>query len=158
MCCTRVSHLQNLCEKFPSNEVVRLEKDVAQRTLSQRIVLRVELVETMERIVMRMHIKRVDRQIVRSQVERLEDLGERQGCAITKNNHVIWRPLHFGLDKTEQVFLVHARRMVDVRIDFPDIIKVAGGWYERGKNTGPMLGDNKPMRYSLFMLMSPKGR
>lgn len=54
--------------------VVRLEEDLSQSRLSQRIVLQVELVEAMEGILMCVHIKRVDREIVRSEMQGLEHL------------------------------------------------------------------------------------
>ena len=35
--------------------------------------------------------------------------------------------LHFGLDEPQEVLLVHAARMVHVRVDFPRVVKVAKG-------------------------------
>lgn len=34
--------------------------------------------------------------------------------------------LHFMFDETKKMFLVHAARVVHVRIDFPQVIKVTG--------------------------------
>ena len=37
----------------------------------------------------------------------------------------IWTTLHFRLDETKQVFLIHAAGMVNVGVNLSDIVKVA---------------------------------
>lgn len=88
------------------------------------------------------HVERVYRKVVRRQIERLEHLGEGEILAITMNDDFlqisrglisdnctrrstdIGRLLQLGLDESQQVLLVHARRVVDMGIDFPDIVEV----------------------------------
>lgn len=69
--------------------VVRLEEDLSQSRLSQRIVLQVELVEAMEGILMCVHIKRVDREIVRSEMQGLEHLRQRQLFPVTEDDDIL---------------------------------------------------------------------
>lgn len=44
---------------------------------------------TVERVLVRMHIERVDREIVRCQVERLEHLSQRQMLAVSENDDLL---------------------------------------------------------------------
>ena len=71
------------------NVVVRLQEDLTQTRLANGVVLQVELVETVERILVRMHIKRVDREIVGRQVQRLEHLLQSQFLAISEDDNVL---------------------------------------------------------------------
>jgi hypothetical protein len=44
----------------------------------------------------------------------------------------VGRALHFGFDEAQEVLLVHAARVMDVRVDLADIVKIAvpdsSGW------------------------------
>ena len=44
------------------------------------------------------------------------------------------RVLHLTLDEAQQVLLVHARRMVNMGVDFTDIVEVSGG--VQGRSAG----------------------
>ena len=69
--------------------VIRLQENLPQPRLADGVVLQVELVETVERILVRMHIKRVDREIVGRQVQRLEHLLQSQFLAISEDDNVL---------------------------------------------------------------------
>lgn len=92
----------------------------------------------MERVLVRVHVERVDREIVRRQVERLEYLTQGQVFAVTEDHDLlhlvamisigvaagaratkayIRALLHLALDEPEHVLLVHARRVVDMSVD-----------------------------------------
>lgn len=95
----------------------------------------------MERILVSVHVERVDREVIRRQVERFEDLTQRKMFAVSENNDLlnvrvgasgrqscvhgsdatyIWAPLHLALDESQHVLLVHACRMVDMSVDLGD--------------------------------------
>jgi hypothetical protein len=38
----------------------------------------------------------------------------------------VWTALHLGLDKTDEVFLIHAAGMMDMRVNLADIIEITG--------------------------------
>lgn len=73
----------------PLYEVVRLEEDLAEARLAQGVILQIKLVEAMERVLVRVHVKRIDREVIRRQVERLEDLLQRELLAVTENDDVL---------------------------------------------------------------------
>ena len=81
--------LRQLSEVAPVDVVVRLEEDLAQPRLPERIVLQVELVEPVERVLVRVHVEGIDRELVRGQVQRLEHLFERQFLSVTEDDHVL---------------------------------------------------------------------
>ena len=53
---------------FPFNEIIRFQEDFSKARLPDRIVLEVELVESMEGVLVGMHIERIDGQLVCSQI------------------------------------------------------------------------------------------
>jgi hypothetical protein len=55
-----------------------------------------------------MHIERVNTEIVRGQVDGFEDFLQGKMLAISEEHYLVWRLLHLGLDKTQQMLLVHA--------------------------------------------------
>ncbi len=56
--------------KVPSlNEVIRLQEDLTQPRLANRIILQIELVETMERILVCVHVQGIDRKVIRREVQ-----------------------------------------------------------------------------------------
>eukprot|EP00955_Chlamydomonas_euryale_P101980 365385-Chlamydomonas_euryale.AAC.1 len=73
------------------------------------------------------HVERVDVEVVARQVERLEDLLEREVFAVAEDDDLIRLLAKLGLDEAQQVLLVHACAVVDVRVDFAHVIEVAVG-------------------------------
>ena len=85
------------------------------------------------------HVESVDREVVSGQVERFKHLPEREVLVVAEDDHFLltrtrkWgqlipersdsvathlrAALHLALDETEHVLLVHACRVVDVRIN-----------------------------------------
>ena len=69
----------------------------------------------MERVLMSVHVERVDREVVRRQIERLEDLREREILAVAEDHDVLCAStrhalhthiralLHLELDEAQQV-------------------------------------------------------
>src|SRR5437016_4241795 len=80
---------------------------------------------------MRMHIERVDAEVVGGQVDALEDLSKRQALAISEQNLLIRALLHLTLNKSQKVLLVHASGMVDVGVHFSNIVEVSVGYLLR---------------------------
>lgn len=91
-----------------------------------------------------MHVQCVDREVVSRELERLEDLRQCQFLTVAMNDNILNRPLrvlgdtpsvsqathirtvlHFVLDKSEKVLLIHAARVVDVCIDFTNVVKIS---------------------------------
>lgn len=68
-------------------------------TDSQLTVLCVEAVETVKGISVRMHIERIDGQIIGGEVERLEHLTQAEILVVPENDALVWTPLHLGLDE-----------------------------------------------------------
>ncbi len=64
-----------------------------------------------------MHVQSVYRQVVCSQVERLEHFAECQKLSVTKDNNLVIVVAELILDEAQQVFLVHAGTVVHVRVD-----------------------------------------
>src|SRR5262245_55119756 len=71
------------------DQVVGLEKDLAQPRLADRVVLEVELVEPMERVLVRVHVERVDAEVVGRQAQRLKHLAQREVFPVAKDDHVL---------------------------------------------------------------------
>jgi hypothetical protein len=78
--------LGEFCEISAADEIICFQKDGSQPGFSDRIVFQVEFVESMEGIVMSMHIQRIDRQIVGGQMQRFKYLTKGQMFSISKNN------------------------------------------------------------------------
>ena len=93
---------------------------------------------------MRVHIEGINRKVIRGEFKRLEDLFKRQLRAIAEGDNVLQQhqarrtverrehrnlgvALHFCLYESQEVFLIHAARMVDVRINLADVVKIARG-------------------------------
>ena len=92
-----------------------------------RIVLEIESIESMERVV-RMHIQRVDGQIIGCEVERHEHLAQREEPSISEYHCLVGVPLQLVLDEAQQMLLVHARRVVHVRVHLAAVVEVPV-WY-----------------------------
>jgi len=109
---------------------------------------------TVERVLVGVHVKRVDREVVRRHVERLEHLAQREMLAVSEDDDFLllgegeeggegsarcgfsWllsrfarthisRALHLRLDESEYMLLVGGRRVVDVSVDLADVVEVA---------------------------------
>lgn len=93
---------------------------------------------TVEAVLMRVHVQRVDRQVICRQVQRLEYLPQLEVYAVSVNNDLLQegqaladRPsscekaeatrlratLHLALYETQQMLLIHACRVVNVSVD-----------------------------------------
>lgn len=59
-------------EVLPVQVIVGLQEDLAEPAFPDRVVLGVELVETVERVPVRVHVQHVDRQVVGGQVHGLK--------------------------------------------------------------------------------------
>ena len=59
------------------NAIIDLQKDLPKPRFSDRVVLEVEFIKPVERVLMGVHIERVDGQIVGAQLQRLENLLKR---------------------------------------------------------------------------------
>ena len=114
----------------------------------------------------RMHIQCIDGQVVRREVQRLKHLFQRELFTVTEDDNVLERYTlieskddiperahvrvvpYFVFDESKQVFLVHAARVVNVRVDLSQVIKVAD---EDGINTRSSVQSrlHSPMRDSL---------
>ena len=81
--------LRQLRQIAPLYIIVRLHEDLAQARLADGVVLEVELVEAVKRVRVRVHVERVDREVVRGQLQRLEHLLQRQRRAVTENHDVL---------------------------------------------------------------------
>jgi hypothetical protein len=85
-----VHDLMRQLGKVPAvDEVVRLQEDLAESALADRIVFEVELIEPVETVLMRMHVERVDGEVVRGQVQRLEDLLESELFAVAEDDDIL---------------------------------------------------------------------
>jgi hypothetical protein len=92
---------------------------------------------------MRVHIERVNGQVVSSEIERFKDFRQCEVFAVSVNDDLllscqlcghclvksgerthVGRLFQLGLDESQQMLLVHACRVVDVRIDLSDVVKV----------------------------------
>lgn len=99
--------LGQLGEIFALQKVVRLQEDFSQTGRSSGVVAIVEPVEAMKFLytrecasqnclpaaathLMRVHIERVDRQVIGREIERLEYLGEGEVLAVTVDDDFLW--------------------------------------------------------------------
>ena len=82
----------------------------------------------MKRICMRMHIQRINTQIIRRKIDTLKHLAQRQMLPISVHDNLVGAFLHLRFDESEEIFLVHTRGVVDVGVDFKDVVEVAV-WY-----------------------------
>lgn len=71
-----------------------------------------------------MHIQSIDAEIISGQIDTGEDFGESEVFAIPKKNNLIRIFLHFALDESKQVFLVHTRRVMNVRVYLSHVVEV----------------------------------
>lgn len=91
---------------------------------------------------MSVHVECVDGEIVSSELQRFEDLRQGQLLPITEDNNVlklcvqyvfdgfivntyVGIALHLVFDETKQVLLVHAARVVDVRVDLTNVVEIS---------------------------------
>ena len=95
----------------------------------------------MERILVSVHVQCINRQVVCCKMQGLEHLFQGKFLSITENDDVLGIKcqqvrvymmrnahmgvvLHFGFDETQQVLLVHAARVVNVRVDFSEVVEI----------------------------------
>lgn len=134
------SHLDYVRKVFPFHVVVSLDEDLPQNGLADWVVLRVELIEAVERVAIlkgtnavvkrylslgaasrwrlsyRVHVQSVDAEIEGRQVHALEHLFEGLTSAVLDVDDLHGVFLHCSLDESQQVLLIHAGRRVDVRV------------------------------------------
>lgn len=93
---------------------------------------------------MGVHIQGINGQIIRRQVETLEHFLQGQLVSVSENDDFLEGEslrehgiplvrrdktdlrglLHFTLDESQQMLLIHAGRVVDVGVDFSNVVKV----------------------------------
>mmetsp|Transcript_21054 Transcript_21054/g.50002 ORF Transcript_21054/g.50002 Transcript_21054/m.50002 type:complete len:310 (+) Transcript_21054:1428-2357(+) len=117
--------LRDLAQIDTPDHVVCLEEDLTEPRRAARVVLEVEAIEAMQGGVVCVDIKHVEREVVVCQVQRLEDLSQRQVLAIAVDDDAIAVALELLLDEAQQMLRVHARAVVDVRVHLADVVKVA---------------------------------
>ena len=129
-----------LCEISPLDHIVRLQEDLSQPGLPDRIVLQVEFVEPVERVLVRVHVQGIDRKIVCTETQGSEYFGEGQVFPVSEDHNILLRgekgdasrkkgtnvggTLHLRFDESQQMLLVHTAGMVDVGINLADVVKV----------------------------------
>ena len=69
--------------------IVGLQEDLPQSRLPDRIVLQVEFVESMERVIVGVHIQGVDRELVGGETETLEYFVQCELLAITEDDDIL---------------------------------------------------------------------
>lgn len=74
-----------------------------------------------------MHIESVDTKVICSQVDTLENFLQCKVLPVSEYNYLIWELFHLALDKAQQVFLVHASRMMHMCINLSNVIEVSMG-------------------------------
>lgn len=117
--------------------VVSLDEDLPQNRLADWVVLRVELIEAVERVAIlkgtkaikpylflatagrwrlpyRVHVQGVDAEIEGRQVHALEHVFEGLTAAVLDVDDLLGVFLHGSLDESQQVLLIHAGRSVYV--------------------------------------------
>jgi hypothetical protein len=114
---------RELGEVLALEEVVGLEEDLPQTRRPGGVVAVVEAVEAVELLV-RVHVERVDAQVIRGEVERVKHLAQRQVLAVAVDDNLVGTAAQLALDKAQQVLLVHARAVVDMRVDLAHVVKV----------------------------------
>lgn len=131
------SHLDYVRKVFPFHMVVSLDEDLPQNRLADWVVLRVELIEAVERVAIlkgtkaikpylflgtagrwrlpyRVHVQGVDAEIEGRQVHALEHVFEGLTSAVLDVDDLLGVFLHGSLDESQQVLLIHAGRSVYV--------------------------------------------
>lgn len=73
------------------------------------------------------HVHGIDAEVVGGEFQGLEHLLEGKVLAVTEDDNILGSLAHLGLDEAEQMLLVHAGAVVDVSIDFTDVVKVTMG-------------------------------
>jgi len=81
--------LGQFSQVFALNVIVGLEKDFPQSALAYRIVLEVEFVESMKRVLVGMHVERIDGEVVGRQIQTLKHLSEGQMLVVTIQTDVL---------------------------------------------------------------------
>ena len=74
--------------------------------------------------IVRVHIKRVDGEIVRRHLERCEDLEQREQFTVALAHLLLRTRAQLLLDEAQQLLLVHARAVVDVSVHFTAVVEV----------------------------------
>lgn len=73
-----------------------------------------------------MHIQSINTEVVGCQIDTLKYFLEGKMLAVSVQNNLVWTLLHFTLDETQKMLLIHAARVMDMSVNFPRIVKVAG--------------------------------
>ena len=94
--------LGKLGEVSALDVIVRLEEDLTEARFADRVVLKVELVESVEGVLVRVHVERVHGEVVRGEVQRLEHLLKRQLRTIPEDHHILRARSLFSQGGTEE--------------------------------------------------------
>ena len=117
--------LRHLGQEPPSDQVILLDENLAEPGLSARVVLEVKPVEPVERVLVRVHVQRVDVEVVGAQVDALENLAKVEKFAVAIDDLLVRLALQLRLDETQQVLLVHARAVVHVGVNLTNVVEIA---------------------------------
>jgi hypothetical protein len=71
------------------------------------------------------HVESIDTQVVSGEIDGLEYLPQRQMLAVAEEHYLVWRLLHLRLDEAQQMLLIHTCRVVNMGVDFSDIVEVS---------------------------------
>jgi hypothetical protein len=122
------------------------------------------------------HVECVDRKVVSGQIERFENLVQSKISAVPVNDlilsffssaHVckglslgklnranIRTALHFGLDESQQMLLIHASRMMNVRVDLSDVVKIPAKSDLRRSRQQSKGANTEPVWYALASIVN----
>ena len=75
------------------DQVVRFQEDFPQTRFSNWVILQIEFVETVEGVLVGMHIQCIDRKVIGGKLERFEHLGKRKIFLVTEDNNILCRPV-----------------------------------------------------------------
>ena len=71
-----------------------------------------------------MHIQCINTEIVRGQVDTLKHFPKCEVLAVPKEYVFIWTLLHLAFNKSQEMLLVHAGRMMDMCINLSYIVEI----------------------------------
>jgi len=75
--------------------------------------------------IVRMHIQRVNTQIIGRQIQRHKHLAQRQKAPIAEDDGLVGVLFQLVFDEAQQVLLVHAGTVVHVGVDLAAVVEVA---------------------------------
>jgi hypothetical protein len=105
-----------------------------------------------------MHVQGINTEVVGGQVDALEDLGQGEVATVSEQDNLIRALLHLALDKPQQVLLVHASRVMDVSVDFADVVKVSVRDSLTIRGFLVLVQENVHVELSLEVLQAPESK